>query len=29
MRTYFFLTAAQGSMQVLMIVIMTRFRTGI
>jgi hypothetical protein len=29
MRTYFFLTAAQGAMQVLMIVIMTRFRTGI
>jgi hypothetical protein len=29
MRAYFFLTAAQGSMQVLMIVIMTKFRTGI
>jgi hypothetical protein len=29
MRAYFFLTAAQGTMQVLMIVIMTKFRTGI
>jgi hypothetical protein len=29
MRLYFYLTAAQGTMQVLMIVIMTRFRTGI
>jgi hypothetical protein len=29
MRAYFFLTAAQGTMQLLMIVIMTRFRTGI
>jgi uncharacterized membrane protein len=29
MRRYFFLTAAQGTMQVLMIVVMTRFRTGI
>jgi hypothetical protein len=29
MRAYFFLTAAQGAMQVLMIVIMTKFRTGI
>ena len=29
MRAYFFLTAAQGTMQVLMIIVMTRFRTGI
>jgi hypothetical protein len=29
MRAYFFLTAAQGTMQVLMIIIMTKFRTGI
>ena len=29
MRLYFYLTASQGAMQVLMIVIMTRFRTGI
>jgi hypothetical protein len=29
MRLYFFLTAAQGTMQVLTIIIMTRFRTGI
>ncbi len=29
MRFYFFLTAAQGTMQILTIIIMTRFRTGI
>jgi uncharacterized membrane protein len=29
MRAYFFLTAAQGTMQVAMIVVMTRFRTGL
>ena len=29
MRLYFFLTAAQGTMQILTIIIMTRFRTGI
>jgi uncharacterized membrane protein len=29
MRLYFYLTASQGAMQVLMIVIMTRFRTGL